>query len=211
MVSIRYVYISWGEAINMSYKLTSKILESNYVPDTIVAISRGGLIPARIISDVINVSDVHSIKASLWGVGGRISDDVLLYNVELPIRGKKVLVVDDIVDSGLTLTRIVEYVKTFGPEDLKTAVLHIKPSSKYIPNYYVSRLEEWLWVIYPWTIHEVIYSIIYKHYGCDSTSFNINTIINEFSRLTGVNVDELDRRSLNIAKHLYLDVLCGEE
>jgi len=67
---MKYVYISWGEAIKLTFELAEKLLMSKYLPNSIVAISRGGLIPARILSDVINVDEVYSIKASLWGVAG---------------------------------------------------------------------------------------------------------------------------------------------
>ncbi|MCS7108646.1 MAG: phosphoribosyltransferase [Sulfolobales archaeon] len=192
----------------MSYELAMKVSESNYLPDVIVAVSRGGLIPARIVSDVMNVDGVHSIKASLWGVGGRISNEVLIHGVELPIKDKKVLIVDDVVDSGLTLIKIVSHVKSFGPIDVRTAVLHVKPSSKYLPDYYVSKLDEWLWVIYPWTSLEVLYSVLHKHYGCKVKDFDVDALINEFYKLTGVGLTQNQRDLLAVAKKHYLSALC---
>lgn len=185
-----------------------KVSESNYLPDVIVAVSRGGLVPARIVSDVMNVDGVHSIKASLWGVGGRISNEVLIHGVELPIKDKKVLIIDDVVDTGLTLIKIVSYVKSFGPIDVKTAVLHVKPSSKYLPDYYVSKLDEWLWVIYPWTSLEVLYSVLHKHYGCKVKDFDVDELINEFDKLTGVGLTQNQRDLLAVAKKHYLSALC---
>lgn len=205
----KYVYVSWGEAVRLSYRLAEVVVRSGYTPDVVVGVSRGGLIPARIVSDVVGVDDVYSIKASLWGVGGKVSDDVLLHRVELPVGDKKVLVVDDVVDSGLTLTRVVEYVKLFKPVDVRTAVLHVKPSSKYLPDYYVSKLDVWVWVIYPWTLHEVIYSILYKQYGCELTSLDAESIINEFKKLTELTVSEVTPESLDVAKRQYLNKLCS--
>lgn len=201
--------MSWSEAVELSYKLAGAVVRSDYVPEVVVAVSRGGLVPARIVSDVAGVDDVYSIKASLWGVGGKVSDDVLLHRTELPVGGRKVLVVDDVVDSGLTLTKVVEYVKLFKPVDVRTAVLHVKPSSKYLPDYYVSKLDVWVWVVYPWTLHEVIYSILYKQYGCRLTSFDAESIINEFKKLTELTVSEVTPESLNAAKQRYLNKLCS--
>ncbi len=183
---------------------------SNYVPDAIVAVSRGGLIPARIVSDVINVDEVHSVKASLWGVGGKISEEVMLYDVKLPVRGKRVLLVDDVVDSGSTLNRVLDFVKGLEPEDVRTAVLHVKPSSKHIPDYYASRLDEWSWIIYPWTLHEVIFTLLYKKHGCGFKFFDSDYIIKEFNSITGLVVDEVTPNSLETAKHRYLKTLCNE-
>ncbi|MEM0361135.1 MAG: phosphoribosyltransferase family protein [Sulfolobales archaeon] len=205
----RYVYVSWGEAVGMSYRLAGVVVGSGYVPDVLVAVSRGGLVPARIVSDVVGVDDVYSIKASLWGVGGKVFDDVLLHRVELPVGGRKVLVVDDVVDSGSTLTKVVEYVKLFKPADVRTAVIHVKPTSKYLPDYYVSKLDVWVWVIYPWTLHEVIYSTLYKQYGCRLISFDAESIINEFKKLTELTVSEVTPESLNAAKQRYLSKLCS--
>ncbi|MEM2757559.1 MAG: phosphoribosyltransferase [Sulfolobales archaeon] len=187
-----------------------KVAESSYLPEAIVAVSRGGLVPARIVSDLMNIDEVHSIKASLWGVGGRVSNEVLLYNVELPVKNKKVLIVDDVVDSGLTLNKIVGYIREFGPADVRTAVLHIKPSSKYLPNYYVSKLDEWLWIIYPWTFYEVMYAILYKHYGCKVRHLDVDVLVKEFGNVTGVELISYSQELVEVARKHYLDTLCRE-
>jgi len=205
---MKYVYISWGEAIKLTFELAEKLLMSKYLPNSIVAISRGGLIPARILSDVINVDEVYSIKASLWGVAGKISDKVIIQEVELPIKSKKVLIVDDVVDSGSTLDAVVRRIKTFNPEEVKTAVLHIKLTSKYIPDYYVGRLESWAWIIYPWTIHEVIYSLMYKEYGCKLLDMSDEDLVKVFQELTNVVVSDISLTTVNLAKEYYLKPLC---
>jgi hypoxanthine phosphoribosyltransferase len=207
---MKYIYVSWSEAIKLTIELAGEIISSNYLPNSIVAISRGGLIPARVLSDIINVDEVYSIKASLWGVGGKVFDRVVIQEVELPIKGKKVLIVDDVVDSGSTLDTVVRRIKVFNPEEVRTAVLHIKPTSKYIPDYYVSRLESWAWIIYPWTIHEVIYSLMYKEYGCKLLHMSPEDIIKVFQELTNVVTNDITASSINLAKEYYLKPLCKE-
>ena len=209
----KYMYISWEEAVELSLKLGSKILESSYRPDSIIAISRGGLIPARIISDLLNIDRVFSLKASLWGIGGKKYDDVVIYSMYLPIKGDNTLIVDDVVDTGATLHKITKYVGKFEPKTIKTAVLHIKPSAKYIPDYYVKKLNNWIWIIYPWTMYETIYSIIYNKVGCrDSLELGEKEIVDLFYQETGIRLDEKYIKFLNDSKINYIKYLCsGQE
>jgi len=205
---LKYKYISWEAAVELSMRL-SKLVLSEYSPDCIIAISRGGLVTARIISDFSGVEDVYSIKASLWGVGGRVSDDVVIRDTKLPISGLKVLIVDDVVDTGLTLSRVVDYVYRFSPSDVRTAVLHVKPTSRYVPNYYVDKLSEWVWVIYPWTTCEVVSAVIYKELGCNALKLSSDDIVTKFHELTGVDIDStLYKDFIHIALRHYLSKLC---
>lgn len=207
---MRYIYISWDDAVNLSLRL-SKLVLNEYIPDCIVAISRGGLVTARIVSDVGGIEDVYSVKASLWGVGGKVSEDVIIHETELPINGLRVLIVDDVVDTGLTLSKVANYIRRFAPRDVRTAVLHVKPTSKYMPNYYVDKLNEWMWIIYPWTTCEVISSIIYKELGCNALKLGGDELLMKFNELTGVDISNTTYRNLiNIALRRYLDKLCRD-
>ena len=89
----KFLYVTWPDAIALSLKLASIIEQDNYRPNAIVAISRGGLVPARIISDALNIEEVYSIKASLWGIFGKKYKDVQIKDTYLPIKGKEKVVV----------------------------------------------------------------------------------------------------------------------
>jgi len=206
------MYVSWEEAVILSLKLGSKILKSGYRPDSIIAISRGGLVPARVISDLLNIERVFSLKASLWGIGGKKYDDVVIYSMYLPIKGDNTLIVDDVVDTGSTLHKITKYIEKFNPESIKTAVLHLKPSAKYVPDYYSMKLGNWIWIIYPWTVYETIYSIIYNKIGCrDGLELDEKEIMDLFYQETGIKLDEKYIKFLSDSKINYIKYLCSSQ
>ncbi|MDI6887656.1 MAG: phosphoribosyltransferase family protein, partial [Candidatus Thermoplasmatota archaeon] len=74
--------------------------------------------------------------------------------------GKKVLVVDDITDTGETLEKALRYISAQNPKEIRTAVLHHKTVSKLEPDYIAHKIKKWRWVIYPWAIYEDLSTFI---------------------------------------------------
>jgi hypoxanthine phosphoribosyltransferase len=157
---VEVVYIPWSKAVEYCYKLASILLDAGESPDSIVAVSRGGLVPARIVSDVLGVDDLVVLRSRLWGIGGRVREEPeVKAHEELNPSGKSVLVVDEVVDTGATLSRIVRLLKELGAAEVKTAVIHYKASSSFKPDYYVERVEKWAWIFYPWSFSETLYGL----------------------------------------------------
>ncbi|MDI6728940.1 MAG: phosphoribosyltransferase [Thermodesulfovibrionales bacterium] len=147
--------LSWSRVIRDTKKLSKNIKDSGYEPDIIIAIGRGGYVPARILCDYLLIRDLTSIKVEHWGIAATETERaVIKFPLCTDIKGKKVLLVDDITDTGDTLMISLEYLKTFEPEDIKTAVLIHKTCSAIIPDYFVSRVTKWRWIIFPWHIYE---------------------------------------------------------
>jgi len=154
------LYLPWSRALSMCYRLAEIILDSGESFTTVLTVSRGGLVPARIVSDVIGVDDFHVVRSRFWGVGGRILEEPeISYYGGIELKNKKVLVVDEVVDTGTTMSRIVRLVNSLGAREVKTAVLHYKTSSSFIPDYYVERVEKWVWIYYPWSFSETLFEL----------------------------------------------------
>jgi len=155
---IKIRVIDWREGISLSEKLAFKILDDGYVPDLIIAISRGGLIPARIVSDVLGVDDVVTVGVKYWSAAERRAERPLIYHGVEPgvVRDKRTLVVDEVADTGSTLRAVKTLLEIFGASEVRTAVLHYKSTSSLNPDYYVERLDEWMWISYPWSRREDI-------------------------------------------------------
>ncbi|MEM0026077.1 MAG: phosphoribosyltransferase [Zestosphaera sp.] len=159
-VSMEVLYLPWSTALSMCYRLAEIILDSGEDFTTVVTISRGGLVPARIVSDVIGVDDFHVVRSRFWGVGGRILEEPeISYYGGIELKNKKVLIVDEVVDTGTTMSRIVRLVNGLGALKVKTAVLHYKTSSSFVPDYYVERVEKWVWIYYPWSFSETLFEL----------------------------------------------------
>ncbi len=160
------IYLPWSKALRMCYKLAEMVIDSGAEFDVIVTISRGGLVPARIISDVLGIDELYTIRSKFWGIGGRIAPEPIVKMYEgVDVKGKKTLVVDEVVDTGATMSKVVRLLKDLGASEIKTAVLHYKTTSSLVPDYYVEKVEKWVWIFYPWSLSETLYELARSRYG----------------------------------------------
>ncbi|RLG77542.1 MAG: phosphoribosyltransferase [Thermoprotei archaeon] len=163
---VEVLYISWDKAIEMCYRLALDIASSGYKPDAIVAVLRGGVVPALIVSDVLGVDTFYAVRAKHWGIAEEVYKAPLVE--QLPqgrLEGKKVLVVDEVADTGKTLNCVIEELRKLGALEVRSAVLHLKPSSIRIPDYYVEKLSRWTWIFYPWSLVETLYALAHRELG----------------------------------------------
>jgi hypoxanthine phosphoribosyltransferase len=157
---IEVMYLPWSKAIEHYYKLASILLDAGENPDTIIAISRGGLVPARVVSDILGVDDLVVLRSRFWGIGSKVlKEPEVRVHEKLDLGGKQVLVVDEVVDTGATMSKIVRIIKSLGVKSVKTAVLHYKSTSAYKPDFYVEKLEKWVWIFYPWSFSETLFGL----------------------------------------------------
>ncbi len=188
---------SWMSVIRDSEKLSYLIKHSRYRPGILVAIGRGGFVPARILCDHLLLRDMTSIKVEHWGVAKPRKKAVIKFPLCADIKAKRVLLVDDITDTGETLRISLEYLKGFAPKEIRTAVLVHKATSRFQPDYYVRKIIKWRWVIFPWHIREdltgfiqgmeaegirswqSIYSELKSRYGISIKSKTIKEILSE--------------------------------
>ena len=147
--------LSWNRVVRDTIKLSKSIIDSGFKPDIVVAIGRGGYVPARILCDYLLIRDLTSIKVEHWGSAATETEKaVIKFRLCTDIKDKSVLLVDDITDTGDTLRVSLKYLKDFGPKTIKTAVLIHKTCSVIVPDYFISKIIKWHWVIFPWHIWE---------------------------------------------------------
>lgn len=159
--------LSWRAVAGDAKKLSRMIQDSAYNPHIVVAIGRGGLVPARILCDYMHIKDLTTIKVEHWGIAATPDEKaVIKFPLNADIKDKKVLLVDDITDTGDTLRVSIEYLKGFKPKGIRTAVLLHKTSSDVIPDYYVKKIAKWRWIIFPWHVWEDLTSFIKKINEC---------------------------------------------
>jgi hypoxanthine phosphoribosyltransferase len=152
---MEYLFLSWGDVQRLSEVLADKVAESGFRPDTLAAVSRGGFDPARILSDQLGVRRLASLQVVYYtGVNERSGFPEVQYPLNADVRGLRVLVVDDVADSGNSLLVVKEYVESLGAAEVRVATLHLKPWSVYIPDYYSEAVDKW--IIYPWEVRESI-------------------------------------------------------
>lgn len=158
--------ITWGEAAGMSRELARMVYTSKFEPEIIVAIGRGGYVPARVVCDYLLFRDLTTIKMEHWGVAATIDDQAhIRFGLSTDISNMRVLLVDDITDTGDTLLRALDYIRDCQPSEVRTAVLQHKTCSSFVPDYYAHRIVKWRWVIYPWAIFEDLSGFIKRIAG----------------------------------------------
>lgn len=153
---------SWDYLHNSCKIIAKKIKDDKFKPDVVVALSRGGFVPARSICDMLIIKDLVSIKVDHWGITANMDGKAKIrYPLNVSLDDKKVLIVDDITDSGESMIVSKEFVKTLNPFEIKTATaLHIK-TSKFKPDYYGEEIDQ-KWVIFPWNYVEDMCNIVPK-------------------------------------------------
>jgi len=145
--------LTWEKIEEMCGKLAEQVKDSSFKPEILIGISRGGWIPTRILSDMLNVYKVASIGVVFYtGTGKTMEKPKLTQELNVDIRGKRVLLVDDVADTGESLLLAKEKVLALGPSELKIATLNYKPKSKVKPDFYVEETTNWL--VYPWEKRE---------------------------------------------------------
>ncbi len=152
---MRCELIPWSEVQRQCQRLAGLIRESGYRPDLIVAIGRGGYVPARLLCDYLDIMDLTSIKLEHYLPGAdKQEQTVIRYPLKADIRGRRVLLVDDVNDTGDTLVAATRHLQTFQPAGVRTAVIHEKTVSRISADYYARRVVKWRWLIYPWAVSE---------------------------------------------------------
>lgn len=155
--------VTWDEIATWSFGLGSKIKQSDFHPDVIVGLTRGGWVAARLLCDLLGIKRLYAVKVEHWGLTAQPDGKArLVQGLATDISGRKVLLVDDITDTGESLELAKQHVAEADPSDLRSAtVLHIT-HSKFTPDFYEIEVpkEEWAWFIFPWNLHEDLRTII---------------------------------------------------
>ena len=139
--------LSWEEVDRLSRMLAAKITNK---PDVIVAVMRGGAVVSSILANELEVDAVASIKV-IQGcqIPGTPEKGTMLVPLnKYNFKGKDVLIVDDILDSGESLLIVRDALEQYCPKSIKIAVLQKKSYSKFDPDYYVEVRTNW--IFYPW-------------------------------------------------------------
>ena len=143
-------------------RVASQIKEDGFKPGMIVALARGGWFAGRVLCDLLDLNDLTSLKVEHYvGTAAKTGEAKIKYPLpDGSVEGKKVLVVDDIADTGESLRIAKNHVVEEGASEVKTATLQLLYTSKFIPDYFGEYMEEWSWVVFPWNFIEDMIDII---------------------------------------------------
>jgi len=153
---ISYKIISWTQLGQVLIKLSQQILnKENQGFDRLIMLASGGLTMGRALKDYLNIGKIASLQISFYtGINKCRSSPIIIQSVPIDLSNERVLVFDDINDTGATLNAAVDYVKLRGAVKIKTATLFQKPHTKYPSDYFGQVSQDWL--IFPDEIRETI-------------------------------------------------------
>lgn len=126
--------MNWDELVAEVRSLSDKI--NDFKPDIIIGITRGGLIPSRLLSSYLGVNDMYCLTVRKVGDERRVVTEILDN-----LRGKNVLLVEDMLETGRSLIVAQQYLKLKGA-NVKTACLYVMPLSEITPNYFLREVAE---------------------------------------------------------------------
>jgi hypoxanthine phosphoribosyltransferase len=108
-----------------------------------------------VVSDFLLFSLLASIKIEHWDTAACERPQASVrFPLAVDVQSQKVLIIDDVTDTGKTLRTAVDYMKELGAAEVRTGVLQHKTVSPFVPDYYAEKVAEWRWIIYPWAAHE---------------------------------------------------------
>lgn len=153
---------NWEYIYGLCRTVSTEVKRSEFEPDVIVALARGGWFAGRCICDFLGLDDLASLKMEHYvGTAQKSGEPQIRYPMpEGSVQGKDVLIIDDIADTGGSIERAHEYVTERGADEVHTATLQLLQTSEFEPDFIGERLEEWTWVVYPWNFIEDMIDLI---------------------------------------------------
>lgn len=150
-----FLPVSWNEYFRLVNKLADEIISSKQRYDRIVGITRAGLTLGHFLSDALSLPvSVFTIK-SYVDIGKQENLEVT-EKLSADIKGHKVLLVDEVSDTGKTFLKAIPYLKTKKPKNITTATIFLKPHSKFIPNFHVEETSKWILFPYEFTENAIL-------------------------------------------------------
>ncbi len=153
MSEISFLPITWSRLQQDVLTLAKKVRESDQEFDRLVCIERGGIIVSRLLSDFLKLPTSGFVMVS-YKEFNQLSQPVIAEELKVDIHGERILLVDEIVDSGTTFRLALEYLQGCQPADIKTFAPYIKPTTKTEPDYWLVKTDQW--VVFPYEVRETV-------------------------------------------------------
>ncbi|MEM9540909.1 MAG: phosphoribosyltransferase [Cyanobacteria bacterium P01_E01_bin.42] len=154
------MYVSWSEYRETIERLAAKIYRSGWQFDSIICIAKGGLRVGDVLCRLYHCPLAVLSAASYHGEENRLRGEIIFsahLSMTTPSVGKRVLLVDDLVDSGVSLVESIKWLQQKYEteiEEIRSAVLWYKACSAIAPDYYVQYLSDNPWIHQPFEYYE---------------------------------------------------------
>ena len=157
--------VSWEDYNNTVEKLAIQIEESNYKPTILIGIMRGAAPMIDVFSRIFKLKCAYLAVESYSGKGVEDEQGDIVFSREMssiaPNMGGRILLCDDLSDTGLTLNKSIEWLKQYRPirdniNEIRTAILWKKSQSTFEPDYCAKKLKDSPWIVQPFEKYEEV-------------------------------------------------------
>jgi hypoxanthine phosphoribosyltransferase len=150
-----YITPTWNDLEQLAFEVAEQIRSRNIKFDRIVTLAKGGWPMTRSLVDFLMVPEVASIGVKFYkGINQRLNMPEIYQDLPISVRGEKVLLFDDVADTGESLEFTKKYLLEHGVAEVTTATLFYKPHSQFKPDFYGSQITAW--IIFPYDAVEMI-------------------------------------------------------
>jgi len=153
LLTAEFLVLTFDDIWLLTHRLVKKIRNENFNPDILIGISRGGLVVTRILSDMMDNSNVAIIGVGFYkGINETDKEPIITQDLTIDLTKKQVLLIDDVSDTGKSFDYTLNYLKSKNLQKIKTVALHYKPHSIFKPDIFVNETSKW--IVYPWEYME---------------------------------------------------------
>jgi len=135
-------YYGYDEFVTDVHDLTKKVEE--YSPDTLLAVARGGLTLGHFMAQAMDIRELYSLNSIHYDDSKKL-DTIEIFNIPDMSQSKKVLIIDDIIDSGDTLKELKRILEQKYPSaQFKVATIFYKPTASIKADYTLKHAHDWI-------------------------------------------------------------------
>ncbi len=141
----QYIIPSFADLECLTYQLSQKILTDKTQYDLIVALAKGGWAMTRSLVDFTQIEAIASIGVKFYvDIGKRLREPRIYQDLSVSVSGKKVMIFDDVADTGGSLVFVKKLLEERGAQTVRTATLFYKPWSVIKPDFYAAQTSTWI-------------------------------------------------------------------
>jgi hypoxanthine phosphoribosyltransferase len=158
------LYFTYNQIHETVRRMAERIRASGFEPDVMVAIGSGGFIPARILKTYLDVP-ILTVGISYYGIDNVPTEKPQtiqwIDEVEAKLAGKRLLLVDEVDDTRVTLEYTLHELNRHRPREIAVMVLHDKKKPKrgafppWVRHVFAGEALEDLWIVYPWDATDI--------------------------------------------------------
>lgn len=150
-----FIAPTWNQLGHLCFTLGRLINAADKKYDRIVVIAKGGLTWSRVLADYLDIPEIEVVRVKLYrGLNKTFKKPEIIQAVKADITGEKILLFDDVADTGQTMEFVKKLLLDQRAKKIDTATLFYKPSSSIIPDFYDHQTDAW--IVFPHEIREFI-------------------------------------------------------